>query len=570
MLGDLSLRPQKSQVPVGNLAVDWSHPLAAGLVACYVPGVMRGRDLTGNLAHDLVNVGGSSVLKSSADGPALYVPSAAANGGFYSNSLPSSDPLITATTRTMFFRFRNITPDTTNEPYWFSVNYDNAAGSPFTLSGIYPGAGGTTLGLGTNQNGIAAANTLAGFTSSKISIAATFNVGTAMEGFADGVSLGTIATTGAAPTAGATANIQLGGEVGYAHSSEAEFSVAYYWTRLLSSSDILYLHLNPYCLLRQASAFDSFGLSVKGLIYSLIGTTASYAETPSTLTAKTARKLVGTSTSYAETASALTIKRGLVLTSSSYAETASSLTPKVARNLSGASTSYAETASPLTAKTSRLQSLTSTSYAETPSSITVKRGLPLTSATYSETASSLTAKTARSLTGTSASYSETASSLTIKRGLSLTSASYAETPSTLTAKTARSLSLTTASYAETASQLTPKVARKILGTSATYALTDATAIAKATRFLQGLSTSYALSDSTATFIVASGASLIGLSASYAVTPSTATLKHAAKLAMSSSSYALTASTANLIYSPGGVTPAGVADWITLARRRGRR
>ena len=93
-------------VPNGLLKIDWSHPLATGLIGCWVPGVMFGIDLTGN-TPDLVGVpNGAGQLPGTTtcvEGPALQSLSGTLDFGL-NGPVTVGGPLTTWTSLTGFWR----------------------------------------------------------------------------------------------------------------------------------------------------------------------------------------------------------------------------------------------------------------------------------------------------------------------------------------------------------------------------------------------------------------------------------------------------------------------------------
>lgn len=73
-----TLSTSHKQVPNGPLAVDWTHPLSQGLMACYVPGTNGGQNIAGS-GGDLA-FGTAASIGVGADGPGLASTSSTASG----------------------------------------------------------------------------------------------------------------------------------------------------------------------------------------------------------------------------------------------------------------------------------------------------------------------------------------------------------------------------------------------------------------------------------------------------------------------------------------------------------
>jgi len=154
------LSPRRT-VPNAACVIDWSHPLARGLVACWLPGVMGGIDLTGN-CPDMTYANGSSSTNTnvlSQEGPAWgALGSASSNSPYMWCATPPA--VYNSTVLSTYYRAdRNgASSNPGGSGSWaLFINDNNAGSSPYvsiamgdnntgamtTASGFYQHAAGT-------------------------------------------------------------------------------------------------------------------------------------------------------------------------------------------------------------------------------------------------------------------------------------------------------------------------------------------------------------------------------------------------------------------------------------------
>jgi len=159
-------------IPVwGKPRIDWTHPLANGLISCFVPGVAAGIDLTstvGDLTADT-----SVVLGVSQEGPAL-VTTVSAGGLYKTGGLPSS---ITGFNQlSLYYRGYPLGNQNTYT-HWFGILYSNTDSNPYHIASI-SSPGPTVVWLEWNSGG-SYSHLNGGYVwpSGVVRLAGTFNVG---------------------------------------------------------------------------------------------------------------------------------------------------------------------------------------------------------------------------------------------------------------------------------------------------------------------------------------------------------------------------------------------------------
>ena len=241
-------------VPLGNLRVIWTHPLARNLVTCYVPGVMGGKDLAAFAgALDLnINVSTSSIFDTFG-GPALQNTESGSILGPVSPVIPSSHPLRNFTQLTMFWDgccLNSAQP--LNHDNAISINYDNTGASPYIVFSLVTNAASplelnvqwNTAGvLANGPNSPAPNNYFAPF-----NMAGSAVVGGNVLSYFNGLLFGTTAFGASAPTSTATTNISVNAY--YTASCAFNTRVAAIWNRALSADEINWLSHHPFCFLK--------------------------------------------------------------------------------------------------------------------------------------------------------------------------------------------------------------------------------------------------------------------------------------------------------------------------------
>lgn len=241
------LNPPKYMVPMGAIGIDVSHPLANGLIGCWVPGSSQGRNLAG-MSADLVP---SSSLDMTSDGPGLL---SAGTSQDYKAVMPA-----VFTNWTVGFSL-----------FWRGVRLGNAIGAANgNFCGIFDGDGtggafqvaGIAFGnVGTlqvvtqgNSGGVFFQGNIKTCPTGMVTFMATFTIGGNAVLYQDGVSIDSVAFGASAPTNTGNNQFDIGGYPGIAaRSLNGCTNIAMAWNRPLTASDAIQMYLDPYGLLRPA------------------------------------------------------------------------------------------------------------------------------------------------------------------------------------------------------------------------------------------------------------------------------------------------------------------------------
>lgn len=239
-------KSHRARVPSGRAKIDWTHPLANGLIGCWVWGTSGGINLTG-ASPDLTR---SSPVTDGvgADGPALGFTAAP------STMLALAPPAFKSWTEmSMFGRLRTHPSNLPNDyPMVIGVTYDNANGAPYATACIMRRPSNPNYMAFTNSAGsIASTGEWAGTPGNTDNIGANFKVGGNIDLYANGT-LVLQSTLPSAPNTTATA--QLGCGIGVVNTGSGVLNatalyVGYIWNRVLSADEHMALHLDPYCFL---------------------------------------------------------------------------------------------------------------------------------------------------------------------------------------------------------------------------------------------------------------------------------------------------------------------------------
>jgi hypothetical protein len=247
------LNPNIYSVPSGNLRINWDHPLSIDLVACYVPGVSYGKNITG-LGGDLspTNAPTTSITQ---DGAAL-----ATNGNhIYLGALAPQWWLARAKQRgaSLFWRGVNLATASTGYAGLFGITYDSAQGSPYSVLSLYREDGSTTLHDFQMNNATGGSTQFSNTFNANIiySAGATAPISDFLYGYVNGVPSNTPSGNICVLNYTATSTILIGGpvlDIGAQAILNHMHNICYFWTRPLSANEHLMLHLDPYCLLQPA------------------------------------------------------------------------------------------------------------------------------------------------------------------------------------------------------------------------------------------------------------------------------------------------------------------------------
>jgi hypothetical protein len=249
------LLPARRMMPNGRLRIDWSHPLANGLIGCWVPGVAGGIDLTGN-HPTATTVGSGGKTDVTVEGPGYnFNATTTALKTTMTSAAPAVQALITAGKFSLYWR-----------------GYLAAAGGGFaTLFGMQESSSGQLFlvgaftGSGFNNSagdvGIqmnrAGSSNAAGATSLTMgagnlySICMTYDNGANalnmyLNGTGDSNNPRTVA--GGLPTCAGTPTLYVGGD-----NCGSIMNMGLMYSRALSADEMKVLDKDPYCFLTNDS-----------------------------------------------------------------------------------------------------------------------------------------------------------------------------------------------------------------------------------------------------------------------------------------------------------------------------
>lgn len=243
--------PGTRQVPTGQVAIDWSHPLANGLIGCWLPGVTGPVDVTHQTPDLSLQSSAANVRDLTQEGGGLK--STASSSGYDLVGVPSS--YLSWTGFTIYWRGYLFGVPPVAGSLYAGINYNSAATAPYIVVALgyntnfylYYSDSGTLVQFNTT---IAPA---AGFES----IGATFS----------GVTLGKNyfyqkgalkATSGAlttAPSSSATSTLCVNADHNDAtRNPNGICNICCFWNRQLSDSDMAWVDREPYSFLMPAES----------------------------------------------------------------------------------------------------------------------------------------------------------------------------------------------------------------------------------------------------------------------------------------------------------------------------
>lgn len=259
----LVFRPQaKRAVPTGRLKIDWSHPLANGLIGCWVPALMPFIDLTG-INADLSVFHGPAAMDVGPEGP--YCPGYNYNGLGGSNlwvspALPSNSPFLNWNKFSVYYRGERDGRTAllgNGQCYFFYVSYDGVNPNfPYQVFQIGDPNGNDLSNVkpswndGTNSNASTTGTSLASQSYGTVSMLATAQVGGNVITYQRGVQVdSTSFGSSSSPISTANAQINLGGWNFQTRETPTAAYVYYAWNRVLSASEAAWIDQDPYCFL---------------------------------------------------------------------------------------------------------------------------------------------------------------------------------------------------------------------------------------------------------------------------------------------------------------------------------
>lgn len=231
-------------VPTEDVEIDWGHPLAVGLVACYLPGVSL-RDLAGVGPTLLADSG--AAITTTPRGPALR--STVSRGRAYVTGIPQSWQLAVAGT---LFWAGDITGTPVNGATFWGNNYDSVSSSPYVSynAGIN---GSNQVAFFWNSGGSFQHPASSGpsVNSSLRSVAMMFVVGGNMIGYANGGQIISTAFGASAPSYTSTTTANIGGDNNDpSRNIGGNSAIALTYNRALSAGESAWLDAEPFAMLR--------------------------------------------------------------------------------------------------------------------------------------------------------------------------------------------------------------------------------------------------------------------------------------------------------------------------------
>ena len=246
MAADLGM---PGRVPTQPVEIDWSHPLANGLIACYVPGGARGAvDLTG--IGPLVAIRSGSSIAPSSYGAALG--SFATSPGAFTGTIPSAWKLTTGGT---IFSAIELTGTPVASSTIFGLAYNSAGTSPFN-DYVLSFNGSAQPNFSYNHGGTFASvqSTGASLGVGRHTVAGSFVValGGAIAIYQDGAVVKT-GTWAAAPPPSYTGGgyLQIAGDNSVtSRIINGSTAISLIYNRPLSAAEVAALDRDPFCMLR--------------------------------------------------------------------------------------------------------------------------------------------------------------------------------------------------------------------------------------------------------------------------------------------------------------------------------
>jgi Concanavalin A-like lectin/glucanases superfamily len=244
------LTPRRSVPRGGRLSIDWTHPLAQGLIGCWVPGVSAGINLTGMGADMLPSAAGN--VQTWADGPEGAAWQTAKTGDGFAITGPPS--VFVGQINSLYWRgiFTGTIASNAGSPL-IGLEPNNTGGGPFLYQAIDVvfGSGGAICcewnsGGSFAQSGtsfVPTINTMYGF-------AGTFKPGGNSVFYVNGSAFNTTAYGASGPTTNGTPRLDLQGFLpDLTRTLAAQCFIACQWNRELSADEVKAFDADPYCFL---------------------------------------------------------------------------------------------------------------------------------------------------------------------------------------------------------------------------------------------------------------------------------------------------------------------------------
>ena len=241
------LSPSLQMLPSGSLDIDWTHPIANGLLSCHVPGIMGTIDLV--TGQNYLSKDGSPIFGLSRDGPALI--SNGTNTGGMSGTAPAA--LLNLPSISIFLSgYQGGAATQFSHP--LGISYDSVPNDPYLYIAFTNNTTANVWQLEFNSGGPGFYQSTSGFTytqNADISLGGTFN---SVSGnaylYGYGVEKASLTGLTSAAQAGSTARFILMYEASMSTQDTAiSCNIACFWGRELSHDEMAQLDREPFCFL---------------------------------------------------------------------------------------------------------------------------------------------------------------------------------------------------------------------------------------------------------------------------------------------------------------------------------
>lgn len=245
-----------------NTIIRPQHRLARGLIGAWLPGVTQGINLVG-LSPPLA----PDTAVSYGVGPeGIGLKSTAANAGM---TVLAPSRFTNWNELSFFWRGQSLGQRISGNAAYISVDYDNAASSPYVVAGIYNqgSAGQAVAVLFWNTGGTFTTSTItSALTNNQVySLGASFTVGGNASLYNNGLQVVANSFGASAPNTSATSTIATGVETSLgARSPNCITEVIYAWNREITAVEQMELHADPFFLFAPQSVAPLWINSIGG------------------------------------------------------------------------------------------------------------------------------------------------------------------------------------------------------------------------------------------------------------------------------------------------------------------
>lgn len=241
------LAPGIFQVPTGQLTIDYTHPLANGLMLCLVPGVMGGVDLTGNVP--LFTATPASVMGPEGSG---------LSGGINATTPTANYPQFTTPHEISLYVRGHVFSVSTTFDGWLGVNYNQPITAPFNIFLLGNNATAGQAWMIFNNGGTQTSGATFNYAAGPLSAGGTGSVsGNAMITYHNGLSVGQVAY--GTPNATSTSYVTAFGPT---VTNGITFYCGYMWNRALTPAEMAWIDADPYAFLVPAEYDLTVGMFV--------------------------------------------------------------------------------------------------------------------------------------------------------------------------------------------------------------------------------------------------------------------------------------------------------------------